>query len=59
MSDLGVLLGRGEPMCKIIDKNIAVHWYPATARKGTPCLCGETRKGEKPAPASTRETETG
>ena len=44
MSGLDTLLGAGQPTaCKVISKDLAIHWYP-TMDDGAPCFCGASTR---------------
>ena len=45
------ILGTGPDVtCRVFAPDVAVHWWPADAGPGTPCLCGAaTRTQEGPA----------
>ena len=47
MSSISRVLGSGpELACRVVNAEVAVHWWANTARPGDLCLCGEKRMKE-------------
>jgi hypothetical protein len=56
-----LLAGGGDVRCKVISKDISVHWWRTLDKPGARCLCGKTVKkaeNETAGPAGTEPAQT-